>query len=182
MSAKHINPIIKEVDPVNFLYFRTKTKLHELGRFVGVVARELYRDAVINDLEITGPVYWNYIGFENEQKPFTLEIALPVAEISSRYSGRFELKRSETFYCISVIHTGTWYDMPDTYGRLFQFAADKQLERVSQHREVYINMDFLNPAANVTEIQIGITGESFESLMQLTENANGYSHHSALLA
>lgn len=180
MSGKNMNPVIKEVDPVNFLYFRTKTRLHELGRFVGVVARELYRDAVINDLEITGPVYWNYIGFENEQKPFILEIALPVSEIPSRYSGGYELKRSDTFYCVSILHTGSWYDMPGSYARLFRFAADKHLEKVSLNRELYINMDFINPAANITEIQLGISQQSFETLMQQGETNAEYSKNPLL--
>ena len=147
------------------------TKLRDLGRLAGVVARELYRDAVRNDLEITGPVYWIYLNISgDENKPFVLEIALPVSEIPARYSGRFELKRSETFYSISLIHTGTWYDMPESYGRLFRFVAEKKLETVAQNREIYINMDFINPTANVTEIQAGISQKSFESLMQISDD------------
>jgi effector-binding domain-containing protein len=153
---------IKEIKPINFLFFRTKTKVSELGRYVGIVARELYRDATLNDLEISGPVYWNYFGFDGDSsKEFTLEIALPVAEIPNQYEGKFRVKHEDTFYCVSLIHDGSWFDLPSSYEKLAGFIGQHQLKMAAQNRELYINMDFNNPTANVTEIQIGITLDSF---------------------
>lgn len=153
---------IKEIKPINFLFFRTRAKVSELGRYVGIVARELYRDAFLNDLEITGPVYWNYIGFEgDESKDFILEIALPIAEIPGHYEGKFRVKREETFYCVSLLHEGSWFDIPYGYTKLMEFIRSQQLKALALNREVYINMDFNNPSANITEIQIGITPESY---------------------
>ena len=152
---------IKEVKPINFLYFRTITKTGELGRYVGIIARSLYRDAALNDLEVTGPVYWNYFGFEgDEQKSFTLEIALPVAEIPDAYAGKFKFKRTDTFPCLSLIHEGSWYDLPQSYSRLIQYMKEKQILPAVETREVYVNIDFVNPEANITEIQMGVQGES----------------------
>lgn len=160
-------PHVKEIKPINFLFLRTRTKVHELGRFVGVVARELYRDAVLNDLEVTGPVYWNYVDYTgDETKSFVLEIALPVSEIPSQYSGKFQIKRSETFFCVSLLHAGSWYDLPGTYEKLTRFISQKKLQPVRLNREIYINMDFINPAANVTEIQMGISSDCFEAFQR----------------
>jgi effector-binding domain-containing protein len=160
---------IKEIKPINFLFFRTRTKVSELGRYVGIVARELYRDASLNDLEVTGPVYWNYIGFEgDESREFTLEIALPVAEIPSHYEGKFRVKREETFYCVSFTHDGSWFDIPSSYEKLMEFIGEHKLHPVALNRELYINMDFNNPSANITEIQIGISTESFASMKKST--------------
>lgn len=164
---------IKEIKPINFLFFRTKTKVSELGRYVGIVARELYRDATLNDLEISGPVYWNYIGFSGDiTKEFTLEIALPVAEIPSHYEGKFRVKREETFYCVSIIHEGSWFDLPASYEKLMNFIGEHDLKIASLNREVYINMDFNNPSANITEIQVGITAESFSETAKAPEVKN----------
>lgn len=149
---------IKEVNPINFLYFRTRTRVGELGRFVGIIARELYRDAALYDLEVTGPVYWNYIGFDgDESKVFVLEIAIPVAEIPSSYRGKFQLKREASFRCVSTVHEGSWFDLSRTYSRIAEFISERGLTPCDNNRELYLNIDFMNPAANVTEIQIGIS-------------------------
>ena len=156
---------IKEVRPINFLYFRTMTKVGELGRFVGIIARELYRDAALNDLEVTGPVYWRYFGFDgNESTEFILEIAVPIGEMPEEYGGKFSLKRSKPFFCLSTIHEGSWYDIPKSYGKLMAFMQAQQLMPGTENRELYINIDFNNPEANSTEIQIGISEESFNSV------------------
>lgn len=153
---------VKEVKPINFLYFGTKTRVGELGRFVGIIARELYRDAALNDLEVTGPVYWNYFGFNgNESAPFTLEIAIPIAEIPGNYRGRFQTKREDSFPCVSLIHEGSWFDLQQTYARMKEFLTVRGLESCGQNREIYVNIDFMNPLANVTEIQVGVRPESF---------------------
>lgn len=168
MSSLAAKPIVKEVKPINFLYLRTMTRVQELGRFVGVVARELYRDAVFNDIEITGPVYWNYINFNgDEESSFLLEIALPISEIPGNYEGKFQVKRSDTFHCLSIYHTGTWYDIPQCYKHIGQWMAAHELKGIGQNREIFINVDFINPVANITEIQVGITPSSFELLAEL---------------
>lgn len=152
---------VKEVKPINFLYFRTKTRVGELGRFVGIIARELYRDAALNDLEVTGPVYWNYFGFNgHESTTFTLDIAIPIAEIPGNYRGKFQSKREESFPCVSMIHEGSWFDLQHSYVRMMEFLTVRGLEPCGQNREIYVNIDFMNPAANVTEIQVGIRTES----------------------
>lgn len=154
---------IKEAKPLNFLYFRTKTRIGELGRFVGVIAQELYRDAVRYDLEITGPVYWSYQGFTGrDSDPFTLDIALPLAELPGSYHGMFQLKREDAFPCVSMIHEGSWVGLQNSYARILEFMTEQGLEGSGKFREVYINIDFMNPTGNVTELQVGIHPESFE--------------------
>ena len=148
---------IKEIRPINFLYFRTRSKVGELGRFVGIIARELHRDAALNDQEVTGPVYWNYFGFYGDpSKDFALEIAVPIGEIPLAYGGKFDIKRVETFHCISLTHEGSWYDIPFSYRKLSEFALERDLIPTGNNRELYVNVDFGNPEANVTEIQLGI--------------------------
>lgn len=153
---------IKEVKPINFLYFRTKTKVGDLGRYVGIIARSLYRDAALNDIEVTGPVYWNYFGFQGDSaQEFTLEIALPVAEIPVAYAGKFRFRRADNFHCVSFIHMGSWYDMPRSYARLLEYMGERHIHPGIETRELYLNIDFTNPEANITEIQISIPKESF---------------------
>ncbi len=168
---------IKEIKPINFLFFRTKTKVSELGRYIGIVARELYRDAAVNNLEVSGPVYWNYIGFTGDvSNEFTLEIGLPVAEIPTQYEGKFRVKREDTFYCVSLLHEGSWFDLPASYEKLMSFIGDHQLNPVALNREIYINMDFNNPSANITEVQIGISADSFFEVAKMPEVKNVTTH------
>ena len=147
---------IKEVKPINFLFFRTETNVHELGNFLPV-SKELFQEAIQNDIRITGPVHWHYFGFGGDiTKTFTLEIALPVSEVPQEYDGKFHFKRTEPFKCVSLEHEGNWLDLPRSYGKLVQFMKEKNLQPTAINREVYINADFHYPEANVTEIQVGV--------------------------
>ena len=147
---------VKEVKPINFIYYRTETKMDDLINLLPV-AKEIYREAVEQDLRITGPVHWHYIGFASNQKQtFTLEIALPVAEVLPDYDGKFHFKRTQPFKCVSWIHEGGWSEIPLAYDKMMQFITRHKLEPSSITREIYVNSDFHTPDANVTEIQIGI--------------------------
>ncbi len=147
---------IKEVKPVNFLFFRTETKVNELAGFVPV-AKKLFKESVKLDIHPTGPIHWHYFGFTgDETQSFTLEVALPVATVVNDYDGKFHFKRTEPFKCVSVIHEGGWLDMLSTYAKAMNFISENKLQSVAVNRELYINADFIHPEANVTEIQIGI--------------------------
>ncbi|HEY9005463.1 GyrI-like domain-containing protein [Ohtaekwangia sp.] len=147
---------IQEVKPINFLFFRAETKVSELYKFLPV-GQQLFKEAVQQQLAITGPVHWHYFGFTgDESKPFTLEIALPVADVSRDYDGEFHFKRTELFRCASITHEGEWSNIPDSYGKLMQFIAEHKLTPNAINREIYVNADFHNPEANVVEIQVGV--------------------------
>jgi effector-binding domain-containing protein len=149
-------PTLKQVKPINFLFFRTETTVSELEKFLPI-ANELFREAFEKKLRVTGPVHWHYFGFTGDvRKAFTLEIALPVAEVLNEYDGNFHFKRTEEFKCVSIIHEGNWLEIPNSYDKLMQFISKKNLKMNAMNREIYINVDFANPEANVTEIQAGI--------------------------
>lgn len=146
---------IKEIRPVNFLYFRVETKVDELYKYIPV-AKDLFREAVANDLHVSGPVHWHYFGLNDPTQPFTLEISLPVDRVVADYDGMFHFKRTELFKCVSLIHEGGWLEIPNSYQKAFQFMGEHGLVPVGANRELYINADFTDPKANTTEIQIGI--------------------------
>jgi effector-binding domain-containing protein len=147
---------IKAVSSINFLYFRTDTKVSELYKFLAI-GQELFKEAVALNIPITGPIHWHYFGFTgDENQTFQLEIALPVGEILEEYDGKFHFKRTEPFKCLTLRHEGSWLDMPNSYGRAVEFLSKNNLTPVAVNREVYINADFKYPEANITEIQIGI--------------------------
>lgn len=155
MTTTVSQPIARRIKPISFLFFRTETTVNELGRFFDV-APKLYAEAVKNNLHITGPVHWHYADFTDTQKSFTLEIALPVAEVTPGYDGAFHVKRTDDFACLSLIHEGKWHEMPRSYEALIGYAAQNGFRPSGNNREIYVNVDFANPDANVTEIQLGI--------------------------
>ena len=156
MVINEYAPTLKQVKPINFLFFRTETTVGELEKFLPV-ANDLFREAFENKLRITGPVHWHYFGFSTDvQNTFTLEIALPVANVLGEYDGSFHFKRSEPFKCVSLIHEGSWQELPRSYGSLMQFISKKHFKLAGVNREIYINADFASPDANITEVQIGI--------------------------
>jgi effector-binding domain-containing protein len=149
-------PTLRNVKPINFLFYRTETTIAELNKFMWV-ASELFQEAVINRLRITGPIHWHYFGFMGDaSKPFTLEISLPVAEVLPDYDGKFHFKRTEEFKCVSLRHEGNWLEIPSSYEKLMKFLQKESLQPVAVNREIYVNADFNFPEANSTEIQVGI--------------------------
>jgi effector-binding domain-containing protein len=148
---------IKEVKPLTFLYHSIRTTTSGLTPQLGSIAKALYKEAAALDLDVTGPVYWQYVGFDSKpDAEFTLHIALPVAEAREGYSGKFAFQRTEPFKCLATMHEGNWTDIPQTYRKLFGYIASQGLQPAGLDREVYINVNFADPEANVTEVQIGI--------------------------
>lgn len=141
------------------LCFETPTTLREISQFVRVVAHKMYQVAIQNELEITGPVYWIYTGMDgNPETVFTLCIALPVSNHDTALdTSDFKLKQLETFHCVAEQHPGNWNQLGETYGSLIPGIISDGLVMSGQNREIYLHMDFDNPEANITEVQIGIT-------------------------
>lgn len=149
---------IHQIPPIHFLYYReeiTITKLHSI--LEREIASKLQKDATTNNLLITGPVCWTYLGFTgDENKPFMLEVGVPVNKIPEQYSGEFGFKTAKGFKCISAMHMGDWMQLPQTYGKLMQEMDKQNLIGTGENRELYLNANFELPDANITLVQIGI--------------------------
>src|SRR5687768_1681205 len=103
---------IKEVKPINFFYYSTETTVKDLEKYIPI-GQELFAEAVRNKLAITGPIHWHYYGFDgDENKRFTLEVALPVGAVLQAYDGKFHFKRTDMFKCVTTVHEGGWLDIP----------------------------------------------------------------------
>lgn len=148
---------IKTQAPISFLYQRIETTIAEMMEQSALLIPQLLRELLDQQLQLCGPVYWNYFGFTgDESKPFTLEIALPVMQPQQNYVGKFALRQSAPFRCVEVVHEGPWDQIPATYGKLMNFMAEHQLMPTFENRELYVNADFSNPQANITLIRMGI--------------------------
>ena len=149
-------PDVKEIKPINFLYQRVEVKISDLPDQIPV-ARTLFQEAVKLDLHPTGPIHWHYIGFTGvASKQFLLEICLPVANVPNDYDGQFHFKRTENFKSISLVHEGGWDEIPKSYEIIMKCVQQHNYQPIGITRELYINADFTDPQANVTEIQLGI--------------------------
>lgn len=147
---------VKTVHPINFLYYQTETTIQQLSSFFPVSGK-LLKEAAKYGLTLAGPVHWHYKNFMgDESQPFTLEISLPVVSLPNDYKGDFMLKKTDPFRCVSAIHEGKWTDIPNTYANIMQFMQAQGLQPAIENRELYIQVDFENADANVTEIQMGI--------------------------
>lgn len=151
-----MKPTLKEIKPINFLYFRAEARVDQLLNFIPV-AKDLFKEAVNYNLHVTGPIHWHYFGFGGDPSDFfTLEISLPVSDVVPGYDGNFHFKRTEPFRCVSLTHEGGWTTLPGSYNKIMQFVKHEHLETNGVTREVYVNTDFKDPDANITEIQIGV--------------------------
>lgn len=156
MNTYANSPKVKEVKPINFLFHRTETKVDELIHLVPV-AKALFKETVRLDLHPCGPIHWHYFGFTGDPtKSFTIEICLPVDSVPATYDGDFHFKRTENYKAVSLLHEGPWMEIPKSYDAIMKYVQMNQLVPAGVARELYINADFKNPEANVTEIQLGV--------------------------
>ena len=147
--------IIKKAPSMNFFCFSTETTLMELGKYVRVKAYETYIEAIKNNLEITGPIYWIYYGMDgNPETKFKLDIGVPVQKNKPLSSG-FSCKPVGEMEFATCIHEGSWNNFPQSYSSLIAelMKSGRTLNGIA--REIYINIDFENPNNNITEIQLG---------------------------
>lgn len=148
---------LKTIQPIHVLYFETQTSLKEISQHIRHVAHALHRDAVKNDMEITGPVYWIYNGADgNPETVFNLTIALPVSPKPELVNSEFQTKYLDTFECVTDQLYGDWNGFGEAYGKLVSSIIARNIAFSGENREIYINLDFENPERNITEIQIGI--------------------------
>ena len=156
MNNQLSTPSLKIVKPINFLFHRTEVVVTDLVNQIPV-AKELFKESVRLDLHPSGPIHWHYFGFTGDTStPFTLEICLPVVNVPSDYDGKFHFKRTEYFKCVSLIHEGSWQEIPKSYAVIMQYIQLHQLQMGGITRELYINADFNHLDANVTEIQMSV--------------------------
>ncbi|NIJ56012.1 GyrI-like domain-containing protein [Dyadobacter arcticus] len=147
----------RTIQPIHVLYFETKTSLAQLSQHVRHVARRLYQDALHNDIEITGPIYWVYEGADGQLDTiFTLTIALPIVSTAQLTNSEFKTKYLESFNCITEQLYGDWNTLGTVYGSLISEIMSQNKTMSGQNREIYINRDFENPERNITEVQVGI--------------------------
>jgi len=148
----------KKIEPMQVLCFETETTMQDMLQYVRVVAHRIYKDAVKHELEITGPVYWIYKGADGQPTTkFSLTIAVPVSKTKTEITGsEFKLKQLDSFDCISHTHFGDWSKLGETYGPIIGDVQWRNLTMSGENREIYLNMDFENLEANITEVQIGI--------------------------
>lgn len=147
---------IRIIQPTSFLYFTAETNLRQLSSFLPV-GEQLYREAVECKMRVCGAIQWHYYDFRGSDKPFRLDIALPVQSFPDGYDGIFHLKRSEPFRCVVEVHPGAWADLPDTYQRVMEYAENNALTPNHINREIYVAYDVFNPVANITWVQVGVS-------------------------
>lgn len=147
--------IIKKAPSMNLFCFSTEATLMELGKYVRVKAHETYIEAIKNNLEITGPIYWIYYGMDGDPNTkFKLDIGVPV-QLPKPTSGGFSCKTIEKMELATCIHEGSWNNLPKSYSLLISEIMESGRILSGIAREVYINIDFENPENNITEIQLG---------------------------
>lgn len=146
---------IKTHPPVTVLFSSHRTTLNTLSQYVGTVLKDLLAEAADQKALISGPVYWIYRGADgNPETEFTLEIALPVQGLSS--SDKFGIKQLPAFKSLVQEHVGPWDQLPAVYGQLLNYIDERKIAMNDECREIYVNIDFQDPANNITTVQMGV--------------------------
>lgn len=146
---------VKTHPPMRVLYSTHQTTLSQLGQLAGVVVKEIYAEAVRNEVLVSGPCYWIYKGMDGQPDTvFTLDIALPIQGHISE--SKFATKDLPVFKAASHVHESGWEKLGGTYAQVFQYIAHNHHRITGEFREVYLNIDMENPENNLTEVQVGI--------------------------
>jgi putative intracellular protease/amidase/effector-binding domain-containing protein len=149
-------PQIQTVPPMHFFSRSFQTDLAGLFPLIRTVAKDIFREAIANDLEIAGPIHWHYYNFDGQPNSiFTLEIGVPITTVKS-VPVPYDCKTLPAFSCVSQQLLGSWEKMAPKYHEIISGILPAGLKMSGNNREQYIHCDFDNPEANVTNIQVGI--------------------------
>lgn len=133
-----------------------KAKLSSLLEDAGNLADTIMTVPEDSGFTIAGPQMWTYYGVDGKPDTvFDLEISVPVTGGGELPNG-FTLGESESFFCVTHTHNGSWDEFKDVYCKLMNEICSAGKVPTGVSREVYLNCDMGNPANCVTEIQIGV--------------------------
>lgn len=147
---------LKTVQQVKVLNASFTTTLNKIHAYVGTIPEELYAEAAKCGLTPAGPQIWQYTGMTtmDMDAEFMLDIALPVN--GDAKPEKFEIKELPEYKCATILHMGSWDNLGTSYQQLIGETAQKGLQITGIFREVYITVDMVDTAENLTEIQAGI--------------------------
>lgn len=146
----------KVVAPKLLLYSEGKTTLRQIHSYANEAVAALMEEAAKAGLEAAGALEFIYFGATaDEEKEFTLQLALPVNEEKEVGEG-FQFRKTAPFTCVSYVYKGDVSEIGCAYESLYGQIAAKQLQPTNEIREVYRQWEHLTSSNNLTEIQIGI--------------------------
>lgn len=150
------NTLLETVAPFHLFCRSYQTSYNTLHSLIRVAAIDIFKAAITNDLEITGPQHWHYYAADGHPDTiFTLEIGVPVAAVKPVPSP-YTCKTLAPFHCLGKQLKGSWEQLADIYASLIRTAQEANLPLNGQQRETYIQCNFDNPDAHITYIQIGL--------------------------
>ncbi|MCU0435986.1 MAG: hypothetical protein MUC87_21185 [Bacteroidia bacterium] len=139
----------------NFLLSSHTITFNELSHTGAKAVDALFAELGKRGLQRAGNVEFIYHNFSQE-KPFVLEVAMPVTEEKEADNGEFKLVKRNEFRNLNHIHIGNMESMMKSYDLLFAEIGSKGLPYNGEVREVYLKFSTPDAADNVTEIQIGM--------------------------
>lgn len=141
---------------MNLFCYTAETTITDVGQFVRTTPLDVYRAAINAGMEVLGPQYWIYNGFDGKPNTrFTLQIGVPVDSITESVAG-YSVVALPTMECATAIHNGSWANLITSYEKLIGevLASGRNLSGIA--REAYLHIDFNSPDNCRTEIQLGI--------------------------
>lgn len=152
-----MNTQVKEVPAQKYFIYRTETTLLNVNAIAMREIETLYATAGQLCLDTSAPlefIYWGATG--DVEKPFILEIALPVGDEEVTIPAHYELLEHPSFKAFAYTHHGDFSNIMPIYKELFNQLFAQGHKPTTQTREVYINWVDLTSSENVTEILLGI--------------------------
>lgn len=139
--------------PVTVLSSRHRTSIQQMDQLQPVI-HTLYLEAVLHG-SVSGPLCHIYTGADGKPDTlFNLDICIPVQECDN--DSAYQLKQLPAFKAIVYRHYGKWNNLPHAYNNIMCFADQNKIAIREEFREVYLNIDNIQPENNITEIQVGI--------------------------
>jgi effector-binding domain-containing protein len=139
----------------NYLLSSHTITFSELSQTSAKAVDALFAELGKLGLQRAGNIEFIYHNF-SQDKPFLLEIAMPVTEEKESTSDEFKIVKRNAFRNLNHIHIGSMESMMQAYDGIFAEIGNKGLPYNGEVREVYLKFSGPQAADNVTEIQIGL--------------------------
>ncbi len=138
-----------------YLLSRHTIRFSEMMQIADKAVDAIYAEVKNRGLEPAGKIEFIYHNF-SQDKPFLLEIGIPVADATESADEKFAVVKRPEFRNINHIHNGGMSSLMATYDLLFAEIGAKAMPYNGEVREVYTIFSHPEAGDNVTEIQIGL--------------------------
>lgn len=147
---------VHEIPEITLMYVTCVVTRDTMPKVVPPLLDQLSADMLEAGIVAHGNALLVYRGGVEEcEEAFRLWVGVPV-ERDTKPIGQYRIATLPNFRCATRVHVGSYNQVDEAYGDLFQRIHEANLEPTPEIREEYLHHEPAHPDNDVTWLQVGV--------------------------